>query len=209
LLLLLAGAVWSLMPADEDALFAGAKPFMESESPVDWKRAEEQYLKPLLEQYPGTKYADEIEAFEDRYLMYRAQTRAKNNDRLGRPAESEAERLYTEAWGFEKQGDRITAWQRYDALVSMFKNSDDDYDRAFAGLARQRITNLKSDPVSGKSQVDFVRDQLALSKSLIQAGDLFQARRVLDGIVSSYKDNRELQPLVDQARGLIQNLTRE
>ncbi len=209
LLVLVAGAVWSLRPADEDALFAGAKPYMDSESPVDWKRAEEQYLKPLLEQYPDTKYAEEIQAFEERYLMYRAQTRAKNNDRLGRPAESEAERLYTEAWGYEKKGDRITAWQRYEALASMFGKSDDEYDRAFAGLARQRISNLRSDPGEGKSQAEFVRDQLAQSKSLIQEGDLFQARRILDGIVSSYKDNRELQPLVDQARAQIQNLSGE
>ncbi|QEG37927.1 serine/threonine protein kinase [Bythopirellula goksoeyrii] len=209
LLLLVAGAAWTLRPADEDALFEGAKPYMDSESPVDWKRAEEQYIKPLLAQYPDTKYADEIQEFEDRYLVYRAQTRAKNNDRLGRPAESEAERLYTEAWDFEKRGDRITAWQRYEALATMFNKSDDEYDRAFAGLARQRISNLRSDPQDGKSQADFVRDQLAQSKSLIQEGDLYKARRILDGIVSSYKDNRELQPLVDQARVQIQNLTKD
>ena len=209
LLLLVAGALWSLMPADEDALFARAKPYMDSESPVDWKRAEEQYLKPLLEYYPETKYADEIQAFDDRYLMYRAQTRAKNNDRLGRPAESEAERLYTEAWDFEKRGDRITAWQRYEALASMFGNSEDAYDQAFANLARQRISNLKSDTGEGKSQVDFVREQLEEAKSLTRQGDLFQARRILDGIVSSYKGNRELQPLVDQARAQIQSLSEE
>ncbi len=209
LLLLIAGAAWSLRPPDEDSLFASAKPYMDSESPVDWKRAEEQYLKPLLEQYPDTKYADEIQKFEDRYLMYRAQTRAKNNERLGRTADSEAERLYTEAWNYEKRGDRITAWQRYEALATMFGKSEDQYDRAFARLARQRILNLRTDPDDGKSPADFVRDQLAESQSLIQAGDLFQARRILDGIISSYKDNRELQPLVDQARAQIQKLSGE
>ena len=208
LVALVAGGIWSLLPADEHTLFERARPYMDSDSPVDWKRAEEQYLKPLLEHYPETEYAAEIEAFEDRYRMYRGQTRAKNNTRLGRPAESEAERIYSEAWDSEKRGDRITAWQRYEAPTSMFATSEEPFDRAFAELGRQRIENLRFDS-GGKSQADFVKEQLAASRSLIESGDLFQARRILDGIVTSYRDNRELQPLVDQARVQIQRLAGE
>ena len=86
---LVGGGVWSLWPASEADLIAKARPLMASESPVDWKRAETQYLGPLLERFPETEYAEEIRAFADRYTMHRAEERIKN---LGRFWSSAANR---------------------------------------------------------------------------------------------------------------------
>jgi serine/threonine-protein kinase len=207
LLAIVAGGVWAFLPPSEDQLFSKAQPFMESESPVDWKRAEEQYLKPLLARFPETKYAAEIQAFDDKYTMYRAETRARNNERLGRRAETEAERLYTEAWNFDKKGDRMTAWEKYDALVGLFQKSNDKWDRAFVSLARMRINQFKFNPGEGKSQKDFVAEQLEKAKQLQQSGELVAARGILDDLISSYGENQELQPLVDRARAQMQSLT--
>ena len=81
---------------------------MESDSPVDWKAAEEQYLKPLLADHPEYKDKKEVKAFQNRYTMYRAETLRTNNQPLGRTADTERSGLY-EAWEFEKTGDRTTA----------------------------------------------------------------------------------------------------
>lgn len=206
LTVLAAGGWWSLQPSSEATLIKQLTPLMASESTVDWKEAEG-LISQLREHYPETDFKDEISEFEEKRMMYQAETRARNNDRLGRPADSESERLFTEAWKYEKMGDRMTAWQKYEALISLFNKSDDSFDRAYVGLARRRIGSIKSDPGNGESQLNFVRDQISKAKRLQGSGDLVEARRILDSVVALYDGNQELQPLVDQARSLMQNLS--
>lgn len=204
LALLVFGGYWALRPPSEARLTARLQPLMQSESPVDWKEAEG-LVEQFMSRFPDSEFVVEIEEFNDRYAMHRADVRARNNERLGRPADSEAERLYAEAKRFEHMGDRLTAWQKYEAIVSLFRKSDDEFDQAFVGLALQRINNIKSNP-GGKSQLEFVRDQIAKARQLQASGDLLEARRVLNSVVEFYDGNQELQPLVDQARSLMQGI---
>ncbi len=198
--------VWSLLPPSEDDLFAKAKPLMESEDAVDWKRAEESYLISLKERFPNTKYADQIKQFDGRFAMHRAEKRVVNNQRLGRPPQSESERQYGEAWRFEQIGDRLTAWQKYDALVSLFSKSEDAEDRAYVNLARRQIRLLKSEQGPGDDQSAFVMKQLNRASNLAMTGNLLKARRVLDSLISLYDGNQELQPLVERAREQLRKL---
>jgi len=200
LLAVIGFGAWVLSPPSEDALFTKAKPLMESESKSDWRRAEEQYLGPLRERFPDTKYAAEIQAFDDRFAMHRAETRVMVNERLNRRPASESERQYGEAWRFEQMGDRLTAWQKYDALVSLFLKSESADDQAYVRLAQRQIGEIKADQGDADTQAGFVQKQLDRAKALVAAGDLIQARKVLDSIISLYEGNRELKPLLDRAR---------
>ena len=205
LLLLAAGGIWSLQPPSEAALIAQLEPLIESEDVVDWRKAQDLIIV-LQENYPETKFKGEINKFQEKYMMYRAETRARMNQNTGHMPETEAERLYAEAWELDTMGDRFTAWQKYEALNGLFEKSDDEFDRAFAGLARRRGRSFKGDPGTSESQLEFVQGRLAEAKKLEATGQLMQARRVLESVVESYQDNRELQPLVDQARSQIQSL---
>lgn len=192
--------VWSLWPESEAALFAKAKPLMESEDPVDWKRAQEQFLSPLLERFPETLHATEIEAFADRYAMHRAEERIKNLNRFGRQPKTEAERSFAEAWEFERFGDRLTAWQKYDALVQLFANSGENDDRIYAKLAQRQIERIKADQQTSADQIEFLEKYLETAKTQAEDGKLLEARRILDSVISLYAGNQELRPLVEQAR---------
>ncbi len=203
---LVGGGVWSLLPLSEDALFAKAKPWMESEDALDWKRAEDRYLSALRKRFPDTKYAEEIQKFDARYAMHRAETRARNNERLGRQPGSESERKYGEAWRHEQIGDRLTAWQKYDALINLFAQSEEALDRAYVQLAERQIRRMKADQAPGETQTEFLLKQLSRAKSLAEEGKPFEARRVLDSVVSLYDGNQELQPLVDRAREQMRRL---
>jgi len=202
--------VWTLLPPSEDTLFAKAKPLMESEDAVDWQRAEQSYLVPLQKRFPDTKYAEPIKQFNDRFAMHRAEKRFANNQRLGRQPQSESERQYGEAWRYEQIGDRLTAWQKYDALINLFSKSDhpedDAEDHAYVNLARRQVRLLKSDQAPGEDQSAFVQKQLERASDLAVSGSLLQAKRVLDSVVSLYEDNRELQPLVERAREQLREL---
>ncbi len=206
LLTVLGGGAWVMRPPSEEALFTKAKPLMESESKADWKRAEEWYLRSLRERFPDTKFALEIQAFDDRYAMHRAETRVRLNERLNRQPESEAERQYGEAWRYEQMGDRLTAWQKYDALANLFSKSASEGDQAYVHLAQRQISRIKANPEGAESQAEFVQKQLDRAESLTNAGDLIQARGVLDSIISLYEGNQELRPLVERAREQIRQL---
>ena len=199
--------IWSMWPLSEEGLFAKAKPLMESKSTVDWKIAKDRYIGPLHERFPDSQYTAELQAFEDRYAMHQAKTRIeKIVGRLGQKPRSEAERRFVEAWQNEQSGDRYTAWQKYEAFLKLFAETEDPQDRALVNLARQKIQDIKS---SGDLQDDlasFLRSQIDLAKSLETEGKLLKARGVLDSLITFYENNQEVRSLVDEARELIRQL---
>ncbi|MEO2047401.1 MAG: hypothetical protein ABGX16_12605, partial [Pirellulales bacterium] len=198
--------IWALLPPDEEALFAKAKPLMESDDPGDWRRAKNQYLDSFLERFPESRHGEQIEQFEQRLAMHRAETRFKNNERLGRPARSEAERRFAEAMRFERFGDRLTAWQKYEALVVLFESSQDPVDHAFIDLARRQIGRIQGANGGQTGQTQLIEEKLTQAQTLIDTGNPLKARRLLHGIVSLYDGNRELRPLVKQAQEAMRRL---
>jgi serine/threonine-protein kinase len=200
-----AGGAWAMWPESEDALFAKARPLMESDDPVDWRRAEEQYLDELRQRFPNTRHADEIADFEKRYAMFRATQRIRNFELTGRMPDSEIERRYAEAWRYERFGDRLTAWQKYDALVKAFPANDSPDDQAYVDLARQRIAKIKASAASQEDLAAIVREKLNRAKALAD-DDRVAARALLESIVTLYDGNLEVQPLVDEARQRIGQL---
>lgn len=197
---LLGFGAWSLWPASEAELFTKAKPLMESDSPVDWKRAQQQYLKPLLQRFPNTKHAEEIQAFNDRYDIHRAEERIKNLGRFAREPRSECEATCSDAWEYQRIGDRMTAWQKYESVIELFENSEDPDDQIYVKLARRQIERIKFVAKTPSSKNDFLTEQLAKAKTLAEEGKLIEARDTLDSILSLYKDNQEVRPLVQRAR---------
>lgn len=196
----LGAGVWALWPASEAELYAKAKPLMESSDPVDWKRAQEQFLKPLLERFPDTRYAAEIERFAEKYHMHRAEERVKNLVRFAREPKTEAERSFADAWDDQRAGDRMSAWQKYESLIQLFESSDDPDEQIFVKLARRQIMRIKSDQQSSSDKVAFLQQSLDNARTLAAEGKLLEARSTLDSIISLYADNQELRPLVKQAR---------
>lgn len=191
---------WTLWPASEAELFAKAKPLMESDDPVDWKRAETQFLKPLLERFPNTAHLKEIEAFNDRYDIHRAEQRIKNLNRFAYEPKSEAEGAFASAWAFERFGDRMTAWQKYESLIELFDSTADPDERVYVKLARQQINRIKSDQASSTDKTAFLEETLAKAQTQADQGKLLEARRTLDSLISLYANNQEVRPLVQRAR---------
>lgn len=192
--------VWSLMPPSEETLFAKAKPMMDSDDPQQWSRAEERYLGSFRERFPDSEHAKEIADFDRRVAIHRAETRLNNNERLRRPPQTEAERQYGEARSYEQFGDRLTAWKKYEALVSLFADSEKKFDQAFVELARRQIDRIKAQQDPAQNQTEFLEHQLDRARELVKQNDLFAARKILDGIVELYGNNQEARPLVEQAR---------
>jgi len=206
LVALVGAGIWFMLPPGEDQLFEKALPLMQSERPTDWQRAKLLYLDSLRERFPDTKYAPQLKDFDERYAMHRAEMRMKKNQRLGQPAESEAERRYGEAWRFEQFGDRLTAWRKYEALVNLFAKDQDVDVQAYVRLARRQVERFKADDRPEQDLATYVQQHLERAQSKWEAGNLLEARRIVHSIVSLYDGNRELQPLVERARELLKQL---
>ena len=197
---------WALWPLNEDQLFAKAQPLMDSERSLDWARAEELYLGSFRERFPETKYADELAAFDMKVAIDRAEKRLNKNERLRRAPESEAERQFGEARRLERFGDRFSAWDKYKALVNLFKESEDRFDQAFVALAQRQIDRFQDSQGQGGSQIEFLERKLAEATQLIDEGNTMDARIILEGLVELYENNLELRPIVQKAEDELRRL---
>lgn len=206
LLAVLGFGTWAMWPLNEDQLFAKAKPLMESDSSVDWMLAKEGYLGSLLERFPETKYAEEIQEFEHKYAMHQAEKKITSPKPHQNKSKTEAHRAYEEAWDFEQFGDRYTAWQKYEALIHLFEDSQDSEDRAFVSLARRQIQQIKSSDEQDENLSALLEAKIQEAREVAKSGNKLRARRKLDGIVTLYAKNQEVRPQVEEAREVIRRL---
>ena len=210
LALCLAGVVafgaWVMWPASEDALYAKAKPLMASKLATDWQAAQTLYLNELLERYPDTKYREEIDEFLLRDAMHTAEMRIRNFD--PDKLETKADRLYAEALQFDRFDDDLTAWNKYDAIVDLYADSERLDERAIAGLAKKRIAVIRAEAREHELEQDLaalVRAKLATAKALA-AERPAAAREMLESIVALYEGKPDLASLVAEAREQMETL---
>lgn len=200
---------WVLWPMSEEQLYAKAKPLMDSELVTDWQRADSQYLSKLSHEFRQGAHREEIDDFELRFAMHKAEERIKNFDRFGRELESEVDRLYAKAWHYERFRDLLSAWQHYESLLRLHPVTDKTplEERAVLELARQRIKAIRAE-ARGEAQEDrqaLVEAKLARAAEAAET-DPLRARGILEDIVTLYDGNQDLAPLVEEARQRIRDL---
>ena len=203
-----AAITWAVWPPSEDELYRGAAALMASSDTSDWHRAEDKYLIPLRERFPDGKYAVQVQEWIDQIDMEQAERRLEMSARLGKPPGSEAERLYAEGLRYERFGDRITALARYRGILSLLADSERQEDRPFINLAKRRIAEITDAAASNgeggpADRAEFVRGQLERAEVLVAEGKPLQAEPIYSSIVELYAGNRELEPLVEQARAAL------
>ena len=197
--ILATGLSLSLRPASEQQLIKGAERLMASDNPVDWREAEDSYLKPLIARFPESEYVPKAQEHLDTIAMHQAQQHAKTLQRLGRTPSRESERLFTEAMRYEQFGDRLTALDKYQGIVAVI--SPEGEDRPFVLLAKQRVAAITQDKSeSAEARETFIRDKLAEARALADEGKRLEARKIWYGLESLYGNNAELAPLIDEAR---------
>lgn len=199
---LLALIAWPFLPKSEDALFEKARVLMESDSTLDWDLANKQYLSVLQEKFPNGKHADQVQQYIDKIEMHKAEERLKMSNRIGREPKTEGERLYSQARQYEQFGDRVSAVERYDAMIKLLEN--DREARPYVNLARRQKAQIES-AGGHEDRLKIIGDALARAEATYQAGNVVEARKIWTSIVSLYDQNRECKPLVQRARKRLSN----
>jgi serine/threonine protein kinase len=197
LLLVVVAGAWSFWPLNERQLFERAEPLMASNERVDWDRARKNFIEPMLERFPQGEHAAWGKEQIDRIEMAEAEKRLKLHAKRG-GADSEAERLYTDAKRYEEFGDALTAYDKYKSIPDVVKA--EGKERPFVLLARKRAQELMSQSESSNARVTLIQSRLDDADQLEQDGRRMDARKIWNSIVTLYADNRELQPLVEKAQ---------
>lgn len=206
LTLLVSVLVWSLWPQSPEKMIAEADRLMASGDPTRHREAELAYLRPLVEQHPGTAAAHRAQEHLDGIDMQLAENRLKKLHKLGREPTTEAARLYLEASKFEDFGDRVTALDKYQSIVDLIQPEGDD--RLYVMLARRELNRLQNDQSAvADERGKFIDEKVAQAEKLQQNGKVLEARRILSGIVSLYGDNAEYAPSVAKVQKRLEELT--
>src|SRR5262249_30616044 len=131
---------WAVWPMSEEQLLAKAKPLMESSDPVDWDRANTEYLSALQKRFPTGSSASAVQQYIDKIEMHKAEEKLRLKNRLGKEPTSEGERLYSQARQYELFGDRVTALEKYESMIQVLGDAPES--RPYANLARRQKAQI-------------------------------------------------------------------
>lgn len=205
LAMLIAVVTWLVWPMSEAKLYAKAETLMQSEDPVEWIKARDHYLKPLVDKFPDGQFAEKarehLDFIEADTLRRQVETRRNKEPR------TEGERFYREAREFENFGDRITALEKYRAMVEVLSKRDED--RGFVTLARQQVKKLEESGVDALDRIEIVNACLRDADALSLSGKEFDAQRKWESVVTLYKTNKEFEPQVAYAQARLDKKTPE
>ncbi|AMV33073.1 Serine/threonine-protein kinase PknA [Pirellula sp. SH-Sr6A] len=204
LLFIVATIGYFLMPLSEKTLRYRAELFLAQEDVGSLNEARDRYLIPLIERFPESESATWAEERLIEIEMVNAEQKMQSNRRFGREPSSEGERKFVEANRFEQFGDRVTALDKYKAIVSLLKN--EEKERPFVNLARRQIEKIESSPPDADELRRFLQEKLNEADKKYGSGDLLSAKQIWEGIVSLYNGNKEMLSLVERAQGRLEKL---
>ncbi len=197
LVVIIGACVWAFWPASEQSLFKEVEPIMASGNPDDWFAAESD-LKTMLSRYPDGDHTAEATKWLAQIDMERAERRADTNIRLGIDPDSEAERLYVEARGYERFGDRMLAREKYQAMQRLL--GDDAESRPYLNLAQRQVERITESLGGENDRFAFINSKLDEADQLYRDGNSLGANQRWEDIIKLYGDLPEFELLVGRAR---------
>jgi hypothetical protein len=177
--------VWGLnrKKATPEELYAAAEPLMQSDQPVDWRRAWIDYLEPLTNDFPDNSHREEIATFQRKMQDVDRLDKALKQGTAEAPR-SEAERFYRKGLADLQNGNTAGARRVWENLVRSFGGLP--AERRWVELAQRGLGHLQ-EPSSG-DRFASAREALAEAKRLRDAGKRTEAERIWDGLEALYGD---------------------
>ncbi|MFV0446434.1 MAG: serine/threonine-protein kinase [Planctomycetaceae bacterium] len=187
--------VWWAWPASEEERFDAIQVFMTSTEESD-RSSQQSEIEAFLVDFPETDHRGEAESWLDEIELIRAKRRLSNLElRSNVDPRNEGERLYLEARRYEKDGDRLTALERYEAMIVLLEDKREL--KPYLTMAGERIREIHSSLDSADDPLQFVRRYIAEADGLYQEGKTIKARERWKAVVSLYRTKPEYKTLVE------------
>ena len=204
LVVVLAAGAYLMRPLSEDTLKARAERLIATGDRVNYIDARDRFLDKMLTQYPNGKHSQWAQEQWDFIEMINAEVRMTNHLRFNQDPESEGERKYSEANRYERFGDRVTALERYKAIVELYK--DTLAERPFVNLSRRQIQQIEAEEPDQAELQKFLTAKLDAADQLLKSGDVVGAKRIWDSVINLYNGNAEMITVVSRAQSRLDTM---
>ena len=192
---------YTLWPLNENQMKGRAEDLLARENRNALNQAKVSFLVPMLEKYPDGEHVEWVNEQLDRVEMLQAEHVLEVKLKTNRPLSNEGERLYAEAYEFEKFGDVATALDRYVSMETLL--ADDDTYKPFVNLARRQIASIEENGVEQGEAARIIQGKLDQAEESLQNGNSIAARKIWYSIVDLYGNNGNVATLVSKAQKLI------
>lgn len=192
---------YTLWPLNENQMKGRAEELLARENRNALNQAKVSFLVPMLEKYPDGEHVEWVHEQLDRVEMLQAEHLLEVKLKVNRPLSNEGERLYAEAYEFEKFGDVATALDRYRSMETLL--ADDDTYKPFVDLARRQIASIEENGVEQGEAARIIQGKLDQADESLQNGNIIAARKIWYSIIDLYGNNGNVAPLVSKAQKLI------
>ena len=192
---------YTLWPLNENQMKGRAEELLARENRNALNQAKVSFLVPMLEKYPDGEHVEWVNEQLDRVEMLQAEHVLEVKLKINRPLSNEGERLYAEAYEFEKFGDVATALDRYRSMETLL--ADDDTYKPFVNLARRQIASIEENGVEQGEAARIIQGKLDQAEESLQNGNSIAARKIWYSIVDLYGNNGNVATLVSKAQKLI------
>ena len=192
---------YTLWPLNENQMKGRAEELLARKNRNALNQAKVSFLVPMLEKYPDGEHVEWVREQLDRVEMLQAEHLLEVKLKVNRPLSNEGERLYAEAYEFEKFGDVATALDRYRSMETLL--ADDDTYKPFVNLARRQIASIEENGVEQGEAARIIQGKLDQADESLQNGNIIAARKIWYSIIDLYGNNGNVAPLVSKAQKLI------
>jgi serine/threonine-protein kinase len=190
--------IWWSMPLGEEALFKKGNELYASNDAADKTHAREKYFEPLVQKYPDGKYAKQAQEYIDEMEMELKARQIESRMKRGAESKSEGERLYRDAQRYLEFGDRLTAMDKLQSLITLMK--DQAEEKSVINLARKELAELKSSANQTSDRATYLTQMLKDADDLYNKGQTAVAKLKWESIESLYAGNQEFVAHVNQAK---------
>ncbi len=207
LLLAIGATVWFMLPLGEDALRRKAEALLPpaTEEWMDWNEARDDYLQGIVERFPDSKHVEWATEQIGWINAREAERRLDRDERLGRRnGWSQAQVQYAEAREFERFGDSATAFDKYRAIVSLFRGKADN--RPIVDLAQEGLLRIRQKGLGPNELQKFLTQKMNEAATAYDRARITEAKLKWESIVELYQGNQEVAPMVDEAQKRLQEL---
>ena len=174
---------------------------------MDWNEARDRYLSNIVRRFPDGEHA-EWAAERIAWIDAReAERRMERDERLGRTDKwTQAQRRYDEAREFEEFGDYATALDKFRAIISLFRDSEED--RPIVMLAREGAMRIRNSGGGSSPLREFLDAKMAEASTAYERARIAEAKLKWESIVELYGSHPDAASIVAEAQERLDQLQR-
>jgi serine/threonine-protein kinase len=186
--------VFIVWRGSEGKRYADIKGYMASEEESD-RTSQEEDIQSFIEDFPDSSHVGEAKAWLDEIALIRARRRIANLELRDKDPDNQGEELFLEARRYEKDGDRLGALERFEAMIVLLEDKPEL--KPYITLAGEKIREIHAGLDSATDPLQFVRSYIAEADALYQDGKTLKARERWKAVVSLYKSKPEYNTLIE------------